>query len=119
MTSRTTQPKASATAARCQDDRALATDQAASHDQAERMERMIDGPHQPIAPGPAIELLGLADVPQAVGEAGLRMPERPAQEEGRAEHQKADPSRMLVEGHEGLSMAGKSPHARSVLFRPT
>ena len=44
-------------------------------------------PTSPSRQSPAIEPLGLADVPQAVGEAGLRMPERPAQEEGRAEHQ--------------------------------
>src|SRR3954470_3246342 len=88
--------------------RAFAADQAARQDEAQRVEWVIDGAHEPVAPGAPIEPLGLADVPQTVGEAGLGVPQRPAQQEGRAEHQEADPCGMLVEGHEGLSMAGKS-----------
>ena len=83
--------------------RPLAPDHRVRRDDAQGMKRMIDRSDQAVAPGALVDLLGMADVPQAIGEAGLRVPQPPGQEERGSRHEQADPESMLKRGHGGSS----------------
>src|SRR5262249_19933065 len=70
------------------------------------MEGMVDPPDQPVPPDAALDLLGLVDIAQSVGEARLAVAEDPP-EQGRGRgHEQADAGGMWPGGHAGPSFRG-------------
>ena len=61
----------------------------------ERMKRMVRAPQGDIMPRAGLDLLGLMDVAQAVGEAGLRMMNVPRKQRRRHRHEQHDGSSVL------------------------
>src|SRR5262249_21641896 len=69
------------------------------------MKWMIDRVLQTIAPGARLDLLGLANVAEAVGEAGLRMAKHPPQEGSGQTHEQPGASGVLQLGHSAVLSA--------------